>query len=281
MIRSSAAASLVIVLLASAASADEFRTFYVDPARSHMRFDSGSIAFNLTGTAYPFGPLTPQSGVSATSAISGHFVASAGGDFSAPSFVFVLPGTADFRVANDNEVSPAPGGVSGTAPGAFAVTYADIGLVLGGDAALRDLRMVASGVFDIVSNPVGPYGLRGDFHWMVASGTADIRTSFGLSGTALLSGRLQQYGGAMLGFVYSDQSQVSEVSPGEYELLLPFGFGPSMFGMPGPFNGLNASGTIFGEIVASTIPVPEPGAASSLLASLLTLAAIRSTRRAP
>jgi hypothetical protein len=272
------AVSLVVAFAASPIAADEFRTFYVDPSRSTIRFDSGDAGFQLSSDTFALGGLSAQTG--ATSALSGSFVASASGDFANPTGVFILPGTSDFQVANDNSIAPALDGVAGTAPAAFGVSFMDGTFLLRTNAALRDLRLTASGFLEVLSNPAGPQGLRGDLNWQIASGIADVRMDIGLAGRGLLSGVIHQAAGVFQGFVFSSSSQLTEISPGEYELRLPFGFNASGSSVPGPIVALSVLGSLDGEIVATTIPVPEPSAAWTALASLLTLGVLRATRAA-
>ncbi|MCZ6569689.1 MAG: hypothetical protein O7B23_05965, partial [Deltaproteobacteria bacterium] len=207
-----------LLLAAGPGYADAFESFYLDPARSHMSVTGGSISAQLSTTDFAFADLTPQPGANPTP-LSGQFVMQVGGDLANPTFWRILSGTADIRPADSNLLSPAQGGAAGLVDAAFGVSFLDTATGLGGDVAIHDMVFGAVGVFSIFPNGLGPLGLQGDLEWTLAAGILEISTNIGIGGTAFAPNTV-----SLVNAVFRNESQYSEVSPGVYEVVIPFLF---------------------------------------------------------
>jgi hypothetical protein len=156
---------------------------------------------------------------------------------------------------------------------AFGLTFDDPIAGVSGDIALRDLTYAFEGSLDVFANGVGPFGLRGPLDWTQVRGTLDIRTDIGLEGTIPAPPVPSSDG-----FLFSSTSQFAEISPGVYEVVLPFGFTVMAFDLPGPVTSLATSMSFSGELVATT-DAPEPGFGLALALGAGLLSRLRRTRR--
>ena len=248
----------VLLLSASAAHADQFEIFTIDPTRSHLAYQAGEIAAVLPGSQFLYATLDLQPG-SASVPLSGEFVMQVGNDASSPTFFRILSGASELRAADANAVSPGMGGAAGTIQAALGVSFLDSALGVGGEAAIHDLVFGIVGFLTPRANGLGPNGLDGNLGWVAAGGAAEIATTLGIGGTALVASS----GGA--GFVDRNLSQFSEVAPGVYEVVMPFAFDVVLGPLSGPVQDLNLYLQFSGEIFATTaVPEPALGVLSAL-----------------
>jgi hypothetical protein len=258
-----AIAGIATCFVCSASSAQVFLRFQIDPARSHVAFDAGEVSGRLGLGTFPYASLTAQPGTGPVP-LSGHFVAEIAPDLSTPGAVTIVSGTSDVRPLAGVLASPGLGAEPGvTDPAVFGLAFDDPFTGVSGELAMRDLVFAIVGNFQVMSNGVGPWGLFGTMPWRQAVGTYDLTTSLGITESLPLGYVPADPNSA----VFSSTSQLTEVSPGVYELTLPFLFGlVSSFGgppTPGPISDLGVYATFTGEIVATT-DVPEPGFALGL-----------------
>ena len=246
------------LLLPSGSRADQIELFTLDPTRSHLTFQGGEVSATLPGGQFLFANLVLQPG-SAPAPLAGEFIMQIGNDASSPTFFSILTGASEVRPGDGNIVSPGIGGTAGTTQAALGVSFLDAALGIGGEAALHDLAFGISGFFTPSANGLGPNGLLGDLAWRTGSGAAEIATTLGIGGTALVAGS-----GSSFGFVDRNLSQFTEISPGVYEVVMPFAFDVFLGPLAGPFENLNVLLQFSGEIVATTA-VPEPGPGSLLM----------------
>ncbi|MGH0031161.1 MAG: PEP-CTERM sorting domain-containing protein [Myxococcota bacterium] len=258
----------VFSLSPALARADQFETFYLDPARSFMQYVSGDVNAQLSITQFAFADMLDQPGV-APAPLSGHFVMQIGNDASNPTSFDILSGTTDIRPADVNTVSPGTGGAAGTTDAAFGISFLDATNGIGGDVAFHDLAFGISGSFNPVANGLGPNGLQGSMPWALVDGDLEIQTSIGIGGTAFVP-----FTTSATQSVDSSASQFSETSPGVYEVVIPFQFLIGVTPVAGPFSGALVRATFSGEIVATNV-VPEPGSGALLGLGLLLLTARR------
>jgi hypothetical protein len=253
-----AVTAIAVWIACGAASAQVFVRFQIDPARSHVAFDTGEVSGRLGLGTFPYASLSAQPGTGPVP-LTGHFVAAIAPDLSTPGDVSLVPGTSDVRPLASVLASPGRGAQPGvTDPAVFGLTFDDPFTGVSGELAMRDLVFAIVGNFQVMSNGAGPQGLFGTMPWLQAIGTYDLTTSLGIDESLPLG----QVPADPNSFVFSSTSQLTEVSPGVYELNLPFSFGlASFFGpspVPGPISDVGAYATFTGEIVATT-DVPEPG----------------------
>lgn len=256
---------LAALLAAAGASADQFETFYLDPSRSFLSFQSGDFSTQLSSSTWAYGPLTAQPG-SIPAPLGGEFVLQIGNDASSPTFFSIIPGSSDVRPQDASLVSPGVGGTPGTSYAALGLSFLDSTLGISGDVAIHDLIFGINGYETPYANSLGPYGLQGDLNWILGAGSLEIQTSIGIGGTAFLPLT------SAAGYIDRYTSQFSETSPGVYEVVMPFGFTLYASTNSGPFSNTNMSLTFGGEIVATNV-VPEPATGALVALGLLGLAA--------
>lgn len=259
-------------LAPSGALADSFETFYLDPSRSTMQFESGDIRAQLSLTQFAFADLFPQPGV-APAPLSGQFVLQLGGsDPANPTSFDVLAGTSDIRPADSNTVSPGAGGAPGTTDAAFGLMFFDSTTGIGGEVALHDLVFGISGSLFPVANGLGPLGIAGSLPWIAGAGAMEIGTNLGIGGSAFVPFTMSSSGS-----VDSTASQFSELAPGIFEVVIPYTFLIGIVQPDGPLGVDLVRATFSGEIVATNV-IPEPGTGALLALGLTCLAARRRQR---
>jgi len=261
---------LALLQAPGAALADAFETFYLDPAQSFMTFEAGNITTQVSSTIFPSSSLTPQSG-GGQAALSGEFLLHVVGDLASPTSLGVLPGLSEIHLADANPVSPGAAGAAGTTEAAFGFSFLDgSGTGLSGDLAVHDLVFGIDGVFSVFANGLGPNGFSGDLNWTLAGGTTEVATNIGIGGTLFLP-----LATSFNDFVISSQSQLGEIAPGVYEMVMPFSMILSLGPIDsGPFTNTNVGARFSGTIVA-TNAVPEPGSSALLALGLVAIAARR------
>lgn len=263
--------AIASLFVGGVATAQVFQEFVIDPARSHVAFSSGDVSARLGLATFPFASLTAQPGTGPVP-VTGHFVAAITPDFTTPGDVSIVQGTTDVRPLHGVLASPGLDAAPGSAPAAVGLAFDDPSSGVSGEIALRDLVFALGGSWQVMSNGAGPQGLFGEIPWIQAQGTYDLDTSLGLEESVPI--------GAVPvsnAFLSSSTSQLSEVSPGVHELILPYTFTLYSFSVPGPVSDLAVQATFSGELVATT-DVPEPGATLGLMAGAGVLAALRRTR---
>ncbi len=272
-----AAAAVVVIataIHAAPAAAVQFEVFHLDPSRSTLAFVSGDVQARLSDTQFAFAPLVAQPGFS-SAPLTGDFVLEIGNDATNPSSFDVLPGTSDIRASDIHLASPAPGGAPGTTAAAIGLSFADATSGISGEVALHDLVFAAAGSFTVVGNGLGPFGLQGTMPWSLVNGAFEIATNAGIGGTALIP-----FLTSASASVDATTSQFTEVSPGVYEVVIPYQFLIGLSPVAGPLSSTIVRARFAGEIVATTALVPEPALGLMLGIAGCLIACHRTTRRA-
>lgn len=265
-----------ILLLAQRSDAQVYQRFELDPVRSFIQFESGEVSGQLGENTFPYAPLTAQPGMGPVP-LYGHMLLRIDPDLTTPLSVATVSGTTDLRMVNRNTASPGLGAVPGTTgPAAFGLAFQDPLVGVGGEAALRDLIFALTTSLDIFPNALGDWGLRGTFGLIQVRGRYDLDFDFGIDASAGVGTK----GPLFTGFVFSDSTQLEQVSPGIYEIRLPFETNVGSFEIPGAITGATGLVVYSGEIVATTA-VPEPTLGLGMLAGGAMLLGLsrRRTRR--
>ncbi len=257
--------SLLLLAIPARVDAQVFERFEIDPTRSFLQFDSGEVSGQLGESTFAFAALTAQPGTGPVP-LSGDMILRFDPDLTTPNSVSAVAGTTDIRPANDYTVSPGPGAIPGAGPAAFGLEFDDPAVGVGGQVALRDLIFIFNAGLQVFPNSLGPWGLRGSVSLTQIRGTYD--TDFG--GETFVSlpvGKLTPLFG---GGVFSGDSQLEEVSPGVYEITLPFQTDVGSFGLPGPVTGATLF-TNFSGVIVGTTQVPEPSIGMGMVAGVSVL----------